>query len=84
MHQGRHTTGGVILDKVPCLIFRCSRQQEDINLTMGGIDSRYIKQLGDAGGCWIYLPNEKIVGLEGKELSFLFSVFLPVFTRFWS
>jgi hypothetical protein len=62
----------------------CSRQQEDINLTMGGIDSRCIKQLGDAGGCWIYLPNEKIVGLEGKELSILFSVFLPVFTRFWS
>ncbi len=42
------------------------------------------KQFGDAGGCWIYLPNEKIVGLEGKELSILLSVFLPVFTRFWS
>ena len=51
---------------------------------MGEIDSRCIKHLGDAGGCWIYLPNEKIVGLEGKELSILLSVFLPVFTRFWS
>ena len=42
---------------------------------MGEIDSRCIKQFGDAGGCWIYLPNEKIVGLEGKELSILLSVF---------
>ena len=46
---------------------------------MGGIDSRCIKQFGDAGGCWVYLPNEKIVGLEGKELSILLSVFFTCF-----